>query len=669
MVAQDEHEFQDGTAMANLTDDEIELVVMNDQMIHESAEQTRRLLNRWVTALQYFRGDQDYGANAGFTYQSHGRRDPDRNRDRRGRRRKNKGNYYANAVVNRILPIVEQQISMMTDNNPKGVFLPQDDGDVDFTKDIEALTLWRARKLKMRTRLIRMLHNSKIFGFAAIYVHWDDTLPGAGDMDARLMDPRELIIDPFLQTTVPEDGEYIGIKRDVTLEYLKSKWPEKSDELDNAYHTEQDDMHRAPLTESNSLDAELGHLPDVNFHSATRRQGREMVTLTSLWYKDYTTKKFQIPTPLQVLRDEGKVIENAGGEFVDAKSGELWNEENSPMADVEEPAYPFGRHTIKAGNIILEDFAWGEDYATGEMRHASWPIALNINMVIPMRWYGMDETEALQGDQDNLNDMASMIKDHALTVTRPRRVVDVGAIKDMKSINRDSGPDQTIKANPGRVNDAIRWEPAGRLSPDVYNWMTMSERNMETTSGMPAQSMGRQSPQKQTATEIATLDRAGRGRVGMASSLLDDFIARVYMLIAEGIQQNYAPNRMVRILGENTEARVITITQKHKTVRFDVEVEAGSTLPFDKERKKEDALAVNQVLMTAGPYLPEVLDAYEVKNRDEVLQRSQQWVLFVQYGPLLQLPEVQEFLNAMAVQVQQAQEQQGGQPQSAGAVQ
>jgi len=211
----------------------------------------------------------------------------------------------------------------------------------------------------------------------------------------------------------------------------------------------------------------------------------------------------------------------------------------------------------------------------------------------------------------------------------------------------------------GRIS-GLQDDPPANISGDVYRFYEINVSDMENAAGLSGVSMGRTPTKNASATEIHALERAGQGRVGMASALFDEFVARLYYLMAQEMQKHYDIQKIVRVLGESGMQRAITISQKHKTVKFDVEVEAGSTLPYDKEAKKVHARELFGIL--GVPYLPDLLDAYEVRNKDEMLQKHQEYQMFLQYAPLLQNPQVQAVLNQYAAQMQAAQgPQQAGQ--------
>jgi len=627
-IGQDQSLTGDAALGDKLGTPEGDLITRMDRFADESREQRTLLTNHWVKALRYWRGGKGHW------------------RDRK--RRKYQGEQWTEAVHNRVLPIIEQQIAMMSDNNPKGLFIPTDMTDPKFAKDLQLLTDSRTRRIRIRSKIIRALYNAKLFGSMAMYVYWDDSTIGMADTNSRLLSPTELIVDPKLKDCNVDDGEYVGFEYQVSLEYLKWRWSEKADELEAASRSNNEGQFQT-VQDVTSLDEELGNEPNTNIAAVNEDTEVPTAQFMALWYRDYTARKVEIPTPLEILEARGEVALNAIGRYVYVDNGELYTEENAPLMDTTEQVYPFGRCTMKSGNVILEDFAWGEDAETGEVRPALWPIALGINAVIPGRWYGRDETEALQYDQNIVNDMVSQITDHCDVAVHPPLVYDSTLINDPRLIK--CTPNTKIPCK-GNVNAALIWRQVPDIGGDPYKLLDLTLSNMETSSGMPAQSISRQSKGQQTATEIMTLDRAGRGRVGLATALLDEFIARLYLLLGQNIQQNYSEKQRCRVLGTDQSSNEITITREHKSALYDVEVEAGSTLPYDKESRRQQAVELNNILSSPGPYLPEVLDAYEVKNKEEVLQRVQQWQMFMQYAPILGDPRVQQLLNNVMMEMQ-----------------
>jgi len=594
-----------------------------DRMVVESRQQRDALKGRyWLRSLRYWAGRQWI--------------------DRRGRKRRGKN--WTEAVVNEIHPVVEQKAAMLTENNPRGVFLPVDNSDVRYAQDLEAITMARVRQMQGRTHLIRAAHNLMLFGFCVTKVFWDDTLSGQADVGWYLVPPRQFIIDPL--ATGIDDAEYVGLERMVSLDYCKQRWEEFAEELDRQARTQDMDTALESYPDADTLEEELGHTTrrqsyDVEQHLENRTV--PMVRLVEMYYRDYTTKTVEVAIPFEQLKRDKTIVQNAGGQWVYRETGRPYSVLNAPRTEVEVPAYPEGRLTIKIGEVIVEDMPW----------EGRWPFALGVNTPVPHRWYGLPEAETLIERQDILNDTVSKIEDHAKLALHPRRKVEMGALADPKSLRNT--PDAVIKVNDGRSN-GVSWEPAPEMPATAWNLVEFCRGSIENISGLPAATRGRQLPRSATATEIATLDRAGRGRVGMVSALFDEYIARLFFLTAQAIQKHYEPDRIVRVVGPEGQVTAVQMSEQIKRVKYDVTVEAGSTLPFDRQARKADALSLYNVLGVA--YLPELLDAYEVKNKQEVLQRYQLWQMFQQYAPLLQDPQFQQLAAQYAAARRQQQPQQ-----------
>lgn len=529
-----------------------------------------------------------------------------------------------NGTGNRIASIIDQQIAMMFENNPKAYFLPKDHSDANYAKDLERLTRFRADRINLRQKFIKGGYYSKWFGFQAIHVFSDDNLPNDTDVNCRVLFPESLIIDPKLDSQNPEEGDFVGYDRLVNLEYAKRRWSHKKKKIEEEANKEGENSAFGGVHTSDMLDRELGY----NTRGAVEvpfREDEHMVQLTVIWFKDYTTRTVKIKKPIEDLMDSGEVVINERREHVWASNFELYREEDAPDVSVALPKYPYGRHVIKIGNIVLEDFPWGLDPQTGEIKQRSWPIALAVNKLIADAWYGQNECEALRGDQNVADVCLQNIHEHAFANIHPIIEVDSNKINNVSQIR--SQINKRVIVTNGK--DGFKMHAPASIGGDVFSTLSLAQTNMEVTGGMPSQNLGGGSSGRQTATEIAALQRASRGKIGLYSSFIDELVITVYKLMAETIQFTYDPERVIRILGEGGKMTAIEMSKGIRNVRFDVETEAGSTLPTDKQQKKQDAMDLfGQIGLS---YLPNVLDAYEVQNKEEVLSNHQEYQMFLQF--------------------------------------
>ena len=617
---------------------EDKLRIKIDDMRDASKNQLRQLRSRWIDSLR------DYRPQTSTQNQRDGVGNNRLQKKRRG------NDLQENGSGNRIASIIDQQISMIYENNPRAFFLAKETTDQSFSKDLESLTKWRMDRINIRQKLIKGGLYAKLFGFQAFHVYWDDNLPDQADVNARVLWPESFIVDPKLETQNPEEGDFVGYDRMVALDYAKRRWPKKAKKIeDEMMSPVEGSPIGTPSQGSDSLSRELGHASQGTIDNRMS-DGEHQVELTVIWFKDYAMNVNHVKEPIEELIRQGKVIENELKQFVWAETGQVVTPESIPDVVVKTPKYPFGRHVIKIGNVVLEDYAWGFDPSTGEVKRRSWPIAIAVNKLIPNVWYGQDECEGLRADQNIADVCLQNITEHAYTTAHPVREIDKTKIKQGKSDLLNSLQAGFVVSN---GKNGMTTHPTPIMSPDVYNLLSMSHSNMEIQGGIPAQSMGKTGSSEQTATEIAALQRASRGKVGITSAFVDELVNRLYVLVAESIQFNYDEGTIIRILGDSQKSQMtsVEISRGLKDVKFDVEVEAGSTLPNDKQQKKVEAQELMGHLGLA--YLPNLLEAYEVKDPETVLQAHSDFMLFQQFGPLLQDPNVQQMLQQHQMQLEE----------------
>jgi hypothetical protein len=573
--------------------------------------------------------------------------------------RKKKGKRYNEAVINRVLPAVDAKVALMTGNDPTGIFSPIEPSDREFATDLELITHKIAKNRKFRTKLIRSAYGGGIYGWYGMYVYYNEGLKGGPDIDFDIIHRHEIIMDK--RATSVDDATYVGTERMVELDYLVSKYPEHKDILEQL--VEDEDIYRNTYNEydgSTYLPKELGHVgksPRLYRGTDSYDEGPDKVKVVTIWHNDYTEEEYEIPTPLDILKQEGKVLQNPAGNLVynnevydkegNNLAGELYSELNPRLfMKVSEPAYPFGRRTVLAGDqLVLEDDAW----------FGKWPIAIGVTRPIPGRWYGYDDPHAVREQQHVVNEIVSSIQDHVEATASPRRKAEVNAVVDKRALNKSekNGPNSTIWLKDGKIN-AFDWDRPAQMSQDAWNLAEFTLSDMDNTVGTPSTFRGQFTEEKKTATEISTVERAAHGRMNIPIAFLDEFVSDIFCLIAQAVQEYYEPEKIARMLGKRNVQNALDIANKLKTLKFDVDVEAGNTLPLDKEKKKQDAVEINTHLINGGPYLPEILDAYEVNDKQEILQRSQAWSMFMQYKDILQLPQVQQMLNQAVMQLQGA---------------
>ena len=167
-----------------------------------------------------------------------------------------------------------------------------------------------------------------------------------------------------------------------------------------------------------------------------------------------------------------------------------------------------------------------------------------------------------------------------------------------------------------------------------------------------------------TATESTRLNANSRLRVALQGVFQEDALRRIAEQLAEIDQKNWSVGQWVRVVGANKQKGIEEITSEVKQAKFDVDIEIGTAMPFDQEKRKQDYVQAAEFIANPqyASFLPELLNEFEIANAEEVLARNQVYQQIVQMEPImpymkqiLQLPQVAQYM----AQVQAQQPQQG----------
>lgn len=374
------------------------------------------------------------------------------------------------------------------------------------------------------------------------------------------------------------------------------------------------------------------------------RRVPNQVTVLEIWFKDNetikrtNTRKVDIAELLLSGRAVKKPdIEGIAQHFLqpdpetaDAKDQveAMLGPQNWPTVDdsYDEPMYPNGRHVIRiglgaitnspgiepGGGLKLLDEPWP---------YVHWPIAIGRRVILPHDWHGLNAVCMTRMMQDWRNDAWSHVGNNLKHFGDPVWKVEKGALQNSpenrnvaETIGGRSG--LIVKLEKGRIGAAVR-EPAPPMGEVALTVLDHTDMALKNLTGIHDVAMGKAGAS--TATEAIRLETNTRLRTSMMSNLMDDYTIRVFDIIHEFLANKWSPADMVRITGEGSTAQVVQVMAEHLSAKFDIMLEVGTSLPFDRERKKQDAQTLFGLL---GPaYLLQLLDAFEVKDKDAILAK------------------------------------------------
>ena len=162
-----------------------------------------------------------------------------------------------------------------------------------------------------------------------------------------------------------------------------------------------------------------------------------------------------------------------------------------------------------------------------------------------------------------------------------------------------------------------------------------------------------------TATEAIRLETNTKLRTALQWKLVEIWILRVMSRTQAICQKNYSAGEKRRIAGPNLDAQIAQLDQTAFNARFDLRLEVATSLPFDRERRKREAMELYGIL--GVPFLEQLLDAYERDDKADVLQKNAAYQMIVemlnkqkaateqQAGAIGAAPQTGESANAQAI--------------------
>ncbi|MHC4603393.1 MAG: portal protein [Planctomycetota bacterium] len=593
-------------------------------------------------------------------------------------------------IVNYIWPSAIQEICKLAKNYPKILAHPWEDSDTDAAETWQSALQWiwekGLRKGGMRLEQIKACLCGKIFGYRISKIYWEDRPDGAwddkkkiwvGDVKHRLWHPAEFWAS---------DREYIdegncGTVRYVDLAWAQHRWPDFKAQLKNNATSYQEAIKKGghvirgqvssagtyPSSGRGGIDKGMGtndpsallqlilQSDKMSGQQSVREEEREFVKISEQYRKNYdtTNEKLEGDVPEQELIDNGTIIPD-NGQFLDAKTKQPFPRENWPRRIVQEwkqPKYPYGQHVIRNEDVILNPDNQRYPYSR-------WPFIVTPHYLLPFMWQGVDAVQLYKSNQDMINVTVSHLVNNMKKFGDPRVLLETGAMainpKTKKAFKVFSGAGSIIRLVKGAISrkavSIVPPVPIGGGALQLYQLFSQEYKNMV---GLQDISQGKKPPGEMSATESQYLALSSNDRIYLQSVFEDEWVRQIATLVAEICQDKYDADRFIRIVGEDKVIGTQQITQKMKTIRMDIDVEPGQTLPFDEQKRDanyEKAYAMLSQPMV-NPMLPEMMRNYGITNWRKILQKHEAWILFFQFNQLYQAVKERKITPEQAIQM------------------
>jgi hypothetical protein len=616
---------------------------------------TKNWISMWQESLRYFFSDQLHG--------------------------KKQHKDWDWVILNYMWSSAIQEIAKLSRNHAKIITNPWSEDDADSAEVWQSILQWLwekgLNKCGMRLEQIYAIMDGKIFGYRISKIFWENKCywdekaqQWVGDVKHRLWHPAEF----WASETEKIDDGACGTVRYVDLEYAQNRWSDYKAQLDDRASSFKDAQaaggnYIRGQTAAQSTYPSLGKGgkdsgPDaadpsilltrileadkMSDRKLSTEDDRRYVKISECYFKDFDEEEIEQEEDINELIQSGVVISD-NGSFIDKRTGDLY--EPRIARKYKRPKYPRGRHIIRCEDIILNPYDQNYPYQR-------WPFIVVPHYLLPHMWQGTDAVQMYKTEQDMINVTVSHLVNNMKQFGDPRVAVESGAVqmdgRTKKAKKIFSGAGTIIKLMKGAIRgQRYKIEHPIPPSQSVTQLYQIFSQEFKNRVGLQNISQGIKEKGEMSASESVRLAMTSDDRIQLQSVFEDEWVRQNAGLMAEVVQAKYDIGRIVRVVGQDRIVGAQQITQGLKELRFDVDIEPGTMLPFDEEKRIAKYVQAYQMLQdpTPNPMLPEMLRVLEIPNWRKVLAKHESYQLFMQFAGLLEQVQKNEITPEQAIQI------------------
>jgi hypothetical protein len=600
---------------------------------------TKEWVDIWQTSIRYF-----------FSDQLHGRR---QHKD------------WEWVIVNYIWPSHIAEIAKLTRNRHTIIVDPWERTDEEAAAAWQGMLQWMWEKglngRGMRLEQMQTILDQQLFGYSVTKVFWKDKVTWdenrwLGDVKTKLWHPAEF----WASDDEKIDEGDCGTERVLELTEAIKLFPDFEKELTEEANRFADQPSAGLFETIRGQLASAGTYPGAGtggVDTGTRRVGVgkllhlilksdklnapqsdakqkadiKLVRINETFLRDFEekTEKTREDIPVDELVTTGKVVP-IDGIFIDTETKEPIIPEDWPQREIkiDRPLYPNGRVVLHAGDTELSD----EPY-----KYSRWPFIITPHYLLPHMWQGIDGVQLYKSTQDMINISVTHLLNNVKQYGDRKVMLEEGAIRAPKGKDKEKwkigkGAGRVIRLALGGLK-RIKFVEPSQVPPAALQFYALMAQEFKNIQGLQSIARGEKQPGKMTATEASFLTISSNDRIQLQSVFEDQWIKETASLVAEIMQDKYEAERYVRVLGEDDLLGIQQISQNLKSVKFDVDIMPGLTLPFDKEKRQATLFAANQIVTqpVASPMTDILLKELEVPGWQKILRRYEAWVQFLQF--------------------------------------
>ena len=300
-----------------------------------------------------------------------------------------------------------------------------------------------------------------------------------------------------------------------------------------------------------------------------------------------------------------------------------WTTMDENVKDEQVLKYPKGRviTCLPELGIILDD-------KKNPYKDGKFTFVLMKNYDVPFKFWGVGEVEQILSPQIYINELTNQIIDNAKSTANMQWIIDKNSgIGQGKLTNR---PGLVIRKNPG---SEVRRDTPPPMPTYVRETIDVMKADIQDISGVLDSLKGEKQTGVVAASAILALQEASQSRIRLKIKIMESNLSELANMVYSRMQQFWKLDRWVRITDIEGNPLFREIGQRVLQNDYDLKVQAGSTMPVNKNAMMDLMIRLAQTNAEDGlpvvdrkailEYLP-VGDKKAITERFSELQAKQE---------------------------------------------
>lgn len=597
--------------------------------------------------------------------------------------------------VNEITPSIDLVVAMLAENNPRWQFVGSEKSDAKITADVSDLHfhIWDASN--GTSVLEKFIYDFEEAGQGVLMAYYDPNADlGKGEVMITDLDPLDVYIDPKSKKQDSSDAENILVVKNLSKGQINVLYPgfslEGADQIGADEHPEptramNEDQILNPTDDKvepkyRCIDR-YQKIKVKRFHVYDSISQYEKI-LTQDEYEEYLTKPAMIIVKAGQENYETRDFQVRELMNLYQQTGGIFHYMINPFTQEAEmmPGAEHGENSIPASTTQLQPTTIGELINMGVVR-ATYPLVTRVkriftignklafNDILPMEDYPivtsmlhhkrnpfpMSDIRLVKPLQEQLNKIMQLILAYNTNITNVKYFVPKGSgtKKELEERGGKAGS-QVFEYDPELGGQPIVVQLT-QMSQALYEEKRQIQEQIQRIIGAYAVMDGQASVAPQTKGGTVLIDEYGQRRIKLKRRRIEASLNQLAKAVSQMVAAYYTEEKVIRIIEPNKKVKEVRFNQPDPeggdriindlSIRYDVRVVSGSTLPTNKLQRSEMMMNLYNNRIITDPSL--VIEYLDIPNVDEVIERENRLRQYEQ-----QLMQAQEQIKQLSGQLQ-----------------